>query len=93
MAVCHQKVKNQRKDFQHKLSRKLADSYDAVCVEDLNMKTMSRSLHFGKSVMDNGYGMFLGMLEYKLMDKGKRLVKIDRFYPSSKTCCKCGTVK
>ncbi|QOV19715.1 transposase [Blautia liquoris] len=93
VAVCHEKVKNQRKDFQHKLSRKLADSYDAVCVEDLNMKTMSRSLHFGKSVMDNGYGMFLGMLEYKLTDQGKRLVRIDRFYPSSKTCCQCGAVK
>ncbi|WP_329602316.1 RNA-guided endonuclease InsQ/TnpB family protein [Blautia liquoris] len=64
-----------------------------MCVEDLNMKTMSRSLHFGKSVMDNGYGMFLGMLEYKLTDQGKRLVRIDRFYPSSKTCCKCGAVK
>jgi putative transposase len=93
VAVCHEKVKNQRKDFQHKLSRKLADGYDAVCVEDLNMKTMSRSLHFGKSVMDNGYGMSLGMLEYKLMDRGKRLVRIDRFYPSSKMCSKCGAVR
>lgn len=93
VAVCHEKIRNQRRDFQHKLSRKLADSYDAVCVEDLNMKAMSRSLHLGKSVMDDGYGMFLGMLEYKLGEQGKKLVKTDRFYPSSKTCSKCGAVK
>ena len=64
-----------------------------VSVETLNMKAMSRSLHLGKSVMDNGYGMFVTMLEYKLKEKGKRLVYVDRFYPSSKTCSICGRVK
>lgn len=57
------------------------------------MKAMSQSLHFGKSVMGNAYGMFLNVLEYKLEEQGKKLVKTDRFYPSSKTCCKCGAVK
>ena len=62
-------------------------------VEDLDMKAMSRCLHFGKSVMDNSYGMFRDILKYKLEEEGKQLVKIDRFFPSSKKCCKCGTVK
>lgn len=69
MALCHEKVKNQRKDFLHKLSRSLAEKYDAVAVEDLDMKAMSKSLNFGRNVMDNGYGMFLAMLSYKLEDR------------------------
>ncbi len=83
----------ERKNFHHKLSLKLAKEYDAVAVEGLDMKAMSQCLHFGKSVMDNGYGMFLNMLAYKLEDRGKSLVKIDKFYPSSKRCSKCGAVK
>ena len=93
MALCHEKVRNQRKDFQHKLSFRLAEQYDAVAVEDLDMKAMSRCLHLGKGVMDNGYGMFRNILEYKLRERGKLLIKVDRFYPSSKTCSVCGKVK
>ena len=93
VAVCHEKVKNQRKDFLHKLSRKLADKYDVIGVEDIDMKSMSRSLHFGKSVMDDGYGMFRSMLEYKLVEHGKELVKVDRFFPSSKRCSCCGGIR
>ena len=91
--VCYEKVRNQRKDWLHKLSRKVAERYDAVAVEDLNLRAMSGSLHFGKSVMDNGFGMFRSMMEYKLADRGKRLVKIGKFYPSSKRCSVCGQVK
>jgi len=54
----HEKVSNQRKDFLHKQSRQIANAYDCVCIEDLDMKAMSRSLNFGKSVSDNGWGMF-----------------------------------
>ena len=57
------------------------------------MKAMSQCLKFGKSVMDNSFGMFRTILEYKLEEKGKKFVKIDRFYPSSKKCCKCGHIK
>ena len=92
-ALCHEKVRNQRKDYIHKLTRKIADTYDAVGVEDLDMKAMSRCLNFGKSVMDNSYGMFRDILTYKLEEQGKKLVKIDRFFPSSKRCCMCGKVK
>ena len=93
VARCHEKVKNQRKDYQHKLGRKIAEHYEVVCIEDLDLKTMSQNMHFGKGVMDNGYGMFINMLTYKMQDKGKKLIKIDRFYPSSKTCSCCGKIK
>ena len=64
-----------------------------MCIEDLNMKGMSQALNFGKSVMDNGFGMFVFMLNYKLMEQGKELVKIDKWFPSSKRCSVCGEVK
>ena len=93
VARCHEKIRNQRRNHLHKLSRKIADGYDAVAVEDIDMKAMGQCLHFGKSVQDNGYGMFREMLDYKLAWKGKKMVKVDRFFPSSKKCCKCGRVK
>ena len=93
VARCHEKIRNQRRDYLHKLSRKIADNYDAVAVEDIDMKAMEQCLHFGKSVQDKGYGMFREMLDYKLAWKGKKMVKVDRFFPSSKKCCKCGRIK
>ncbi|MCP4356356.1 MAG: IS200/IS605 family element transposase accessory protein TnpB [Proteobacteria bacterium] len=93
IARLHEKVANQRKDFLHKKSRQIANVYDVVCVEDLNMKAMSRCLNFGKSVMDTSYGYFLTLLEYKLLEQGKQLLTIDKWYPSSKRCSHCGHVK
>ena len=93
VALCHEKIRNQRKDFQHKLSTSLAESYDAVCVEDLNLKGMAGGFHFGKGVHDNGYGLFLSMLEYKLEERGKYLIKVDRYFASSKICSVCGKKK
>ena len=93
VAKCHRKIRNQRNDYQHKLSREIAERYDAVAVEDIDMKAMSRGLHFGKSVMDNGFGSFRDKLTYKLEKQEKRLIKVDRFYPSSKRCSCCGQVK
>lgn len=57
------------------------------------MKGMAQALNFGKSVADNGWGTFANMLNYKLTEQGKQLVKIDRWFPSSKTCSHCGAVK
>lgn len=92
VARIHEKVSNQRKDFLHKKSLSLAESYSLVAVEDLNMKAVSRSLNFGKSVADNGWNMFLNMLSYKLEERGGQLVKVDRFFPSSQTCSNCGNI-
>ncbi|USG66944.1 transposase [Brevibacillus ruminantium] len=93
VAKLHEKIANQRKDFLHKESHKLVKLYDCVVIEDLNMKGMSQALHFGKSVADHAWGMFTTFLGYKLEEQGKKLIKIDKWFPSSKTCSCCGQVK
>lgn len=90
VAKIHEKISNCRKDFLHKMSFELVENYDLIGVEDLNMRAMSQCLTLGKSTMDNGYGMFLNFLEYKLSDRGKHLIKVDKWYPSTKTCSCCG---
>ena len=90
VAKLHEKVSNQRKDFLHKQSRQITNAYDCICIEDLDMKAMSRSLNFGKSVSDNGWGMFTTFLKYKLEEQGKKLVKVDKFFASSQICSACG---
>lgn len=93
VAQIHEKVTNQRKDFLHKQSRQITNAVDAVCIEDLNMKGMSQALNFGKSVSDTAFGTFVRMLDYKLKEQGKQLIKIDKWYPSSKLCSSCGEAK
>lgn len=93
VANLHEKVANQRKDFLHKASRQITNAVDVVCIEDLSMKGMSQALHFGKSVSDNSFGVFTSMLDYKLKEQGKQLVRIDRWFPSSKKCSECGQIK
>lgn len=85
------KIANQRKDWLHKESYCLAKDYDAVIVEDLDLRNLAQCLSLGKNVHDNGFGMFRDMLKYKLEDRGKQLVKIDKWFASSKTCSSCGT--
>ncbi|MGC8483184.1 MAG: RNA-guided endonuclease InsQ/TnpB family protein, partial [Thermodesulfobium sp.] len=88
-AKLHEKVANQRKDFLHKLSRQIANTYSAIVIEDLNMRSMAQSLHLAKSVNDNGFGMLKTFLAYKLAEQGKQLVTIDKWFPSSKMCRFC----
>ncbi|WP_303799849.1 RNA-guided endonuclease TnpB family protein [Ruminococcus flavefaciens] len=90
VAKLHEKVSNQRKDFLHKNSRKIVEKYDCVCIESLDMKAMSQSLNFGKSVADNGWGLFTSYLAYKLEEQGKKLIKVDKFFASTQTCSCCG---
>jgi putative transposase len=92
VAKLHEHIANQRKDFIHKLSTKLANEYDYICVEDINMQNMAQSLKLGKSTNDNGFGMFRVILGYKLSERGKMLVKIDKWFPSSKMCRFCGNI-
>lgn len=92
VAKLHEKVANRRRDFLHKQSRQIANVYDCVCIEDLNMKAMSQTLNFGKSVFDNGWGMFTTFLKYKLEEQGKRLIKVDKYFASSQICSCCGYV-
>ena len=74
------------------LSKNLCDNYDYICIEDLDMKSLSQCLTLGKSTMDNGFGMFRTYLQYKQDDRWHKLVKIDKWYPSSKTCNHCGYI-
>lgn len=92
VAKLHAKVRNQRKDWQHKVSRKIADKWDIVCVEDINLKGMAQGLHLAKATNDNGFGQFRTYLTYKLAEQGKMLITIDKWYPSSKLCVKCGVI-
>jgi len=93
VAKLHQKIANIRKDFLHKLSRTIAKSWDVVGIEDLNIKSIGKNRHMAKSIFDSGWGFFIRCLEYKLKEKGGYLVKINRFYPSSKICSHCGKIK
>lgn len=90
-AKIHRHIANQRKDFLQKKSTEIANQYSFACVEDLNMKAMAnRRFGNGKATLDNGYGMFLTMLDYKLRDRGGQLIKVGRFFPSSQLCSHCG---
>ena len=91
LARWHEYISNMRNNFLHKLSHKLANAHDLIVVEDINMRDMSQALKFGKSVADNGFGMFRQFLAYKLADRGKQIIKVDRWFPSSKLCSACGT--
>lgn len=89
VAKLHEKVANQRKDFLHKLSRQITNAYDAIVIEDLNMRGMAQRLHLAKSTNDNGFGMLKTFLAYKVQEQGKQLVVIDKWFPSSKQCRFC----
>ncbi len=91
VAKIHKHISNQRLDELHKKSTGIANQYDVVCVESLNMKAISnKGFRNGKATLDNGYGLFLRMLGYKLSERGKYLIKVDKFYPSSQLCSCCG---
>ena len=88
----HEKIANQRRDYHHKLSYKLAESYDIVGIEDMSIKALQKFkiYHFGKLTSDTGWNSFVKMLSYKLDDRGKRLVKVGKSYPSTQLCSNCG---
>jgi putative transposase len=86
----HKHIADQRKDFLHKLSRKLVNQYDVIVVEDINLRAMGQCLTLGKNLHDNGFGMFRDLLAYKVKKKGSGLIKTDRWYASTRTCRVCG---
>ena len=92
VARAHEKVRLKRKDWQHKKSAELAEQYDYICVEDINLKGIAQGLNLGKATNDNGFGQFLEFLSYKMAERGKKLITIDKWFPSSKTCHSCGFV-
>ncbi len=89
VAKVHERVANSRQDFLHKLSAKLVNKNQVVIVENLHVKGMVRNHCLAKAISDAGWGMFVNFLSYKLDRKGGKLVEIDRWFPSSKTCSVC----
>ena len=92
VARAYEKVRGSRKEWQHQESTRIADKYDMVAVEDINYQGMAKSLTLAKATNDNGFGQFREMLSYKLAERGKKLIMINKWFPSTKTCRFCGFV-
>ena len=90
--LLHEHIANQRRDFIHKESRRIANAWDAVCVRADDLTELSRGMTQG-DLRDAGYGMFRECLRYKLERQGKPLILVDRYYPSTRTCSACGHVE
>ena len=89
----YKKVKNQRNDYQHKVSRELADKYRAIFLETLNVKNMVKNKKLSRAISDVSWSSFITKLDYKIAENQGKIVRVDPFYPSSKTCSNCGCVK
>ena len=92
VAKCHRAITNQRSDFLHKLSSHLVNSYDVICLEDLNVKGMEQNHHLARAIQGAAWSEFVRQLEYKSEWYGKNVLFIGRFEPSSKLCHKCGHI-
>ncbi|MEM4934899.1 MAG: IS200/IS605 family element RNA-guided endonuclease TnpB [candidate division WOR-3 bacterium] len=92
VAKIHEKIASCRLDTLHKVSKELVESYDLISIEDLNVKGMIKNRKLSKHIADASWGNFVTLLQYKCDWYGKELVKVNRFFPSSKTCNECGWI-
>ena len=92
MARIHAKISNARTDFLHKLTTGLVQNNSLIAIEDLAIRNMVKNHKLARSISDASWGEFFRQLEYKCDWYGRKLVKIDRFFPSSKRCYHCGFV-
>ncbi len=93
LAKVHEQITNIRKDYLHKVSTEIVKNHDIISVEDLAVKNIMKNHCLAQAMADVSLGTFYIMLEYKSNWNGRSFVKIDRFFPSSKTCSKCGWIK
>ena len=92
VARLHKKITNSRVDNLHKISIDLIKKYDTIILEDLNIKGMVKNHKLSKHISDASWGTFISFLEYKAKWHDKEILKVDRFFPSSKTCNCCGYI-
>lgn len=92
VSLLHEKIKNQRQDYLHKISKYLIDNYDTICLEDLTVENMVKNRKLSRAISDMGWSEFRTMLEYKAKWYGKNISIIGKFDPSSKTCSSCGKI-
>ena len=92
VARIHEKITNSRMDLIHKTTISLVKQFDTIYLEDLNIKGMMKNHKLAKAISDVSWGKFIGVLEYKALWNDKQVIHIDRFFPSSKTCSKCGWI-
>ena len=90
LAIAHEKLCNKRKDNLHKLTTKLIKENDVICIENLNVKGMSKNHKLAKAIQDASFGTLVSMLKYKAQWHNRQIIEIGRFYPSSKLCHCCG---
>ncbi|HEY9689441.1 MAG TPA: RNA-guided endonuclease TnpB family protein, partial [Coleofasciculaceae cyanobacterium] len=93
IARLHQRIANIRKDTLHKLTTYLAKNHGRVVIEDLNVSGMMANHQLAKAIQDMGFYEFRRQLDYKTQLYGSELAIVDRWFPSSKTCSRCGTKK
>ena len=90
LAKIHEKIANIRKDYLHDISNKITNENQIICLEDLNVKGMVKNHILAKSINDCSWNEFINQLKYKSKIKGRQIVEIDRFFPSSQVCHCCG---
>ena len=90
LAKLHEKIKNQRKDFQHQMSNRIVNENQVIVSEDLNVKGMIKNHKLAKSIQDASFSSFCNMIAYKAKEQQRQYIKINRFFPSSKLCHCCG---
>jgi putative transposase len=89
VAKVHNKITRCREDFQYKLSRRIVNENQVICVENLAVRNMVRNRKLSKAISQVGWGQFCTMLKYKAENEGKVYLEVDRFFVSSKTCNNC----
>lgn len=90
LAIAHEKLCNKRKDNLHKLTTKLIKENDIICIENLNVKDMTKNHHLAKAIQDASFCTLVSMLKYKAKWHNRQIIEVGRFYPSSKLCSNCG---
>jgi putative transposase len=87
------KISNQRKDFLHKLSSCMVSQFDYICAENLDVKEMLKNKRLARKVSDMSFYEFTRQLDYKTQYADKQLIRVDQYFPSSKKCSNCGSIK